>query len=29
LDNLVQKITPALKKLGGMCLVTDAKWVNH
>lgn len=29
LDSLVQRITPALKKLGGMCLVTDAKWVNH
>ena len=29
LENLVQKITPLLKKLGGVCLVTDAKWVNH
>ncbi|KAF3884009.1 transcriptional regulator [Tolypothrix bouteillei VB521301] len=29
LDSLVQKITPILKKIGGMCLVTDAKWVNH
>ncbi|GAA6620742.1 P-II family nitrogen regulator [Scytonema sp. NUACC26] len=29
LDSLVQKITPSLKKIGGVCLVTDAKWVNH
>lgn len=29
LDNLVEKITPLLKKIGGVCLVTDAKWVNH
>jgi nitrogen regulatory protein PII len=29
LNNLVQKITPLLKKLGGVCLVTEAKWVNH
>jgi nitrogen regulatory protein PII len=29
LNSLVQKITPLLKKLGGVCLVTEAKWVNH
>jgi len=29
LNNLVQKITPLLKKLGGVCLVTEAQWVNH
>jgi nitrogen regulatory protein PII len=29
LDNLVEKITPVLKKIGGVCLVTNAKWVNH
>ncbi|MDB9476962.1 P-II family nitrogen regulator [Dolichospermum circinale] len=29
LNSLVQKITPLLKKLGGVFLVTEAKWVNH
>jgi nitrogen regulatory protein PII len=29
LESLVEKITPILKKVGGVCLVTDAKWVNH
>lgn len=29
LSNLEEKITPLLKKVGGVCLVTDAKWVNH
>jgi len=29
LNNLEKNITPLLKKVGGVCLVTDAKWVNH
>lgn len=29
LNSLVEKITPILKKLGGVCLVTEAKWVNN
>jgi nitrogen regulatory protein PII len=29
LNNLVEKITPLLQKVGGVCLVTDAKWINH
>ncbi|NMG08750.1 transcriptional regulator [Brasilonema sp. UFV-L1] len=28
-NNLVEKMTPLLKKVGGVCLVTDAKWVSH
>ncbi|GAB1545185.1 hypothetical protein NUACC21_78610 [Scytonema sp. NUACC21] len=29
LNNLIEKITPLLKKVGGVCLVTDSKWVSH
>ncbi|PSF34480.1 transcriptional regulator [Aphanothece hegewaldii CCALA 016] len=29
LSHLVEKINPILKKGGGVCLVTDAKWVRH
>lgn len=29
LNFLVEEITPILKKVGGICLVTDAAWVNH
>ena len=29
LNVLVELITPLLKKVGGMCLVGDAKWVIH
>lgn len=29
LNNLVERINPILKKVGGVCLVTDAKWVRH
>ena len=29
LNNLVEKMTPLLQKVGGVCLVTDAKWINH
>ncbi|GFE70799.1 P-II family nitrogen regulator [Chroococcus sp. FPU101] len=29
LGNLVEKINPILKKVGGVCLITDAKWVRH
>jgi nitrogen regulatory protein PII len=29
IDDLVTKVTPILKKVGGVCLVTDANWVSH
>jgi nitrogen regulatory protein PII len=29
LDDLVDEITPLLKKVGGVCLVTDVNWVEH
>jgi nitrogen regulatory protein PII len=29
LNYLVDEITPVLKKIGGICLVTDANWVLH
>ncbi|MEC4819847.1 MAG: hypothetical protein SAK29_42250, partial [Scytonema sp. PMC 1069.18] len=29
LNDLVDQITPLLKKIGGVCLVTDSKWVSH
>jgi nitrogen regulatory protein PII len=29
LNNLETSITPLLKKVGGVCIITDAKWVNH
>jgi nitrogen regulatory protein PII len=29
LNSLTEKITPLLKKVGGICIVTDAKWVLH
>lgn len=29
LDFLVEEVTPLLKKVGGICLVTDANWINH
>ncbi len=29
LDYLIAEITPLLKKVGGVCLVTDTNWVSH
>jgi nitrogen regulatory protein PII len=29
LEFLVEEVTPLLKKVGGICLVTDANWINH
>lgn len=29
LSKLVEKVNPILKKVGGVCLITDAKWVRH
>lgn len=29
LDDLVEAIRPVLKKFGGVCLVSDARWVVH
>jgi nitrogen regulatory protein PII len=29
LENLVNLLKPLLKKVGGVCLVTDATWVIH
>ena len=29
LNTLVELITPLLKKFGGICLVTESKWVIH
>lgn len=26
---LTEKITPLLRKVGGICLVTEAAWLNH
>lgn len=29
LNSLVEKVTPLLKKVGGICIINDAKWVAH
>jgi nitrogen regulatory protein PII len=29
LDLLTEKVTPLLRKVGGICLVTEAAWINH
>jgi hypothetical protein len=29
LNELVEQVTPILKKAGGICLVTKAKWIRH
>lgn len=29
LNYLMEKVQPLLKKVGGVCLVTDAKWIEH
>jgi nitrogen regulatory protein PII len=29
LNLLTEKITPLLRKVGGICLVTEATWLNH
>lgn len=29
LNNLVDELLPLLKKIGGVCLITESKWVNH
>ncbi|MEY2858223.1 MAG: nitrogen regulatory protein [Cyanobacteriota bacterium] len=29
LDLLTQEITPLLKKVGGICLVTESTWINY
>lgn len=29
LDFLTAEITPVLKKVGGICLVTEATWISH
>lgn len=29
LELLVEEVTPLLKKVGGICLVTDANWISH
>ena len=29
LDELVEAIRPVLKKFGGVCLVSDALWIEH
>lgn len=29
LNTLLEKFTPLLKKVGGICLVIDAKWISH
>jgi nitrogen regulatory protein PII len=29
LAHLVDEVQPILKKVGGVCLVTDANWVSH
>lgn len=29
LENLVENLLPLLKKIGGICLVTDSNWVIH
>ncbi len=29
LEGLVQELLPLLKKIGGVCLVTDSSWVIH
>ncbi|MBW4508027.1 MAG: transcriptional regulator [Scytonematopsis contorta HA4267-MV1] len=28
-EELVTAITPILKKFGGVCIVSDAKWIEH
>lgn len=29
LDQVVHMITPILKKVGGICLVSDSNWISH
>lgn len=29
LNTLIEEITPLLKKIGGICLVTDTVWIHH
>jgi nitrogen regulatory protein PII len=29
LNFLTEEITPVLKKIGGICLVTEATWISH
>lgn len=29
LNFLTEEITPLLKKVGGICLVTESAWINH
>lgn len=29
LNRLLEKLTPLLKKVGGICLVSDAHWISH
>ena len=29
LDTLVIKMKPLLKKVGGICVITDAQWLSH
>ncbi len=29
LEFLTEEVTPLLKKVGGICLVTEAVWINH
>jgi nitrogen regulatory protein PII len=29
LNALVEKVTPLLKRVGGICIVNDAQWVAH
>ena len=28
-EAIIEKLRPVLKRLGGMCLVSDAEWVKH
>ena len=29
LDQVVESVTPLLKRVGGLCLVNDATWIHH
>lgn len=29
LNQVVETVTPLLKKVGGVCLVNDAQWIHH
>jgi hypothetical protein len=29
LNMLLEKLTPLLKKVGGICLVSEAHWISH